>query len=180
MTLDTIRNYVQLTESIGTSGQPTDSQFPLIAAHGYTTVINLAMPDHSDSIANEGEIVSALGMTYVHLPVPFDAPQPLHLRRFSNLMSGLEGERVWVHCIMNYRVSVFMLHYLEKVAGLSPEQSRSPMFDRWQPDETWNRVLAWDAAEIGLDAARRHLVFLGKGTPRLNVDSREVSEEHRK
>ena len=73
--LDAIRNFVQLTPRIGTAGQPSENQFQLIADAGYKTVINIAMPDHPDSIDHEGKLVTELGMNYLHLPVPFDQPK---------------------------------------------------------------------------------------------------------
>ena len=51
---------------------------------------------------------------------------------------------------MNYRVSASMLHYLEKVSGLSGTMSRSSTFDRFQSDESWMQVIGWDAVKIGL------------------------------
>ncbi|MCP4431941.1 MAG: hypothetical protein GY806_13265 [Gammaproteobacteria bacterium] len=50
--LTTIRNFVQLTPTIATAGQPAADQFKLIAKAGYQAVINIAMPDHADSIDN--------------------------------------------------------------------------------------------------------------------------------
>ena len=69
-----IINEFQITPTICSSGQPTEDQFKRIASLGYDCVVNLAMPDHERSIDREGSIVTSLGMTYVHLPVPFDAP----------------------------------------------------------------------------------------------------------
>lgn len=59
----TIFSYYQATDDIATSGQPTKTEFGEIAENGYTVIINLAMPDHENSIANEGSIVTSLGMT---------------------------------------------------------------------------------------------------------------------
>lgn len=148
--LNSILNFVQLKTNVGTSGQPTSQQFKLIAKAGYEHVINLAMPDHPDSIASEGHIITKLGMSYTHIPVPFDIPLPKHVKQFCNLMSILASEQVFVHCIMNYRVSAFMYHFLSKVEGLSEEESKSEIFNKWSPDEVWQSVLKWTTAEIGL------------------------------
>ena len=148
--MESIRNFIQLTDYIATAGQPTAGQFQAIAEEGFGTVINLAMPEHPDSIANEGAIVAALGLTYIHIPVPFDDPKPMQVKRFCDYMKTLAGTRVFVHCILNYRVSAFMFHYLSKVAGLDEAASRSPMFSNWEPDETWQKLLSWDRDEIGL------------------------------
>ena len=148
--MQSIRNWVQLTPDIATSGQPDVSQFSGIATAGYEVVINLAMPDHPESISNEGEIVTQLGMSYLHIPVPFDAPKPVHVKDFCSYMKSHETRKVFVHCIMNYRVSAFMFHYLHKVAGFDEASSKSRIFEQWQPDETWQQVLSWSEKDIGL------------------------------
>jgi protein tyrosine phosphatase (PTP) superfamily phosphohydrolase (DUF442 family) len=145
-----ITNYVQLTDLVGTSGQPTEQQFKAIADAGFTAVINLAMPDSDKAIPEEGSIVTGLGMSYVHIPVPFDAPSCAHLKQFSGAMQAFDGQRVWVHCVVNARVSAFMYQYLTKVKGLPEAESRSPILDRWEPDmdEVWRNFLAMPAAEF--------------------------------
>jgi len=148
--MNEIRNFVALSPTIGTAGQPTVSQFHEIAKSGYEVVFNLAMPDSSDSISTEGEIVSSLGMTYIHLPVPFDHPKPQHVKEFCGYMGSLEDKKVFVHCIMNYRVSAFMYHYLTKVKGLTEDESRSEIFEKWPVEDQWQNMLSWSREEIGL------------------------------
>jgi len=72
-------NYYQMTESIATAGQPTQDQFLEIKETGVKVVINLAMPDGANALADEGSIVSRLGMVYIHIPVPWEAPELHHL-----------------------------------------------------------------------------------------------------
>ena len=43
--MDHFLNFIQLTDSFGTSGQPTAEQFADIAAAGYAAVVNLAVRD---------------------------------------------------------------------------------------------------------------------------------------
>lgn len=148
--MDNIRNYVQLRPKIATSGQPTEEQFRDISKAGYVVVINLAFPGYRDCIDNEGKIVTELGMAYFHLPIPFDNPTAEHVRLFCNIMSALKGNKIWVHCVMNYRVSVFMFHYLHKIEKLNKEESISPIFNHWQPDSNWRRILALESDEIGI------------------------------
>ena len=128
---------------MGTSGQPAPEQFPAIAAEGYVAVINLAMHDSDLAIPEEGSIVAGLGMTYIPLPVPFDHPTAEHLRRFIGIMTALEGQKVWVHCVVNKRVSAFMYHYLTKVKGMDEGSSSSPILREWETDmsEVWRRFM---------------------------------------
>ena len=139
--LEKIRNFVALDDRIGTAGQPRADQFASVADAGYELVINLAMPDHEDSIDQEGSLVSALGMTYIHIPVPFDAPNESHLSQFLDIMQANRDRKVFVHCIMNYRVSAFIYHYYQRVEGRSEADSRSPMFGRWEPDAVWQSFI---------------------------------------
>lgn len=142
--MDQILNFIQLTESIGTSGQPTAEQFADIAAAGYTAVVNLAVPDSHNAVANEGSLVTATGMTYVNIPVKWEAPTLADLQRFIRTMRVFEGERVFVHCAMNMRVSAFLYHYLTVEKGLPAARARSPILEKWEPkmDEVWKRFLA--------------------------------------
>ena len=148
--MNEIKNFVQLTANIGTAGQPLANQFDLIRDNGFEVVINLAMPDNQASISDEGKIVTELGMTYIHLPVPFDAPKPRHIKEFCGYMESLGDRKIFVHCIMNYRVSAFMYHYLSKIKKMDDQASRSEIFKQWNMEPEWVDVLKWDKEIIGL------------------------------
>ena len=139
-----ILNSFEVDAGLMTSGQPKENQFREISDAGYDCVINLAMPDHEDSIDNEGGIVTSLGMTYIHIPVPMAEPTVLHLEQFCGYMEAMRGRKVWVHCIVNARVSAFMFCYLQKYRGMSPEEAATPILVGWLPkmDEVWQRFIS--------------------------------------
>ena len=141
-----LRNFHAFGDRIGTSGQPTPEQFRDIADAGYTTVVNLALHDSDDAVPEEGSLVAGLGMSYVHLPVPFDAPDAAHLRKFVRLMDALEDEKVFVHCVVNARVSAFMYKYLTLTQGSSPQDATSPLLEQWSPtmEAVWKDFMALD------------------------------------
>jgi len=145
-------HYFQITEKVGTSGQPTADQFADIAAAGYNTVINLAMYNSDRAISEEGNIVAEQGMTYIHLPVPFDNPTVDHLKRFIGIMSALEDDKVWVHCVVNKRVSAFMYHYLTKVKGIDEQRATSPILREWVPfmEDVWRKFMEIGKQDLGL------------------------------
>ncbi len=149
--MDDILNFYPITERVGTAGQPTPAQFAQIAAAGYTAVINLAMPDSDNAIAQEGALVSSQGMDYIHLPVPFDAPGERHLRRFFGVMTALGDDKVFVHCALNMRVSVFMFKYLTLIEGVDEVQATSPLLGQWLPqmDPVWRRIIELERDAIG-------------------------------
>ncbi len=147
--LSAITNFVQLTADIGTSGQPQREQFAQIAKAGYQTVINLALPSSDHAIVDEGSVVTDLGMRYVHIPVKFDEPRASDLQAFIGVMNALQGSRVWVHCVVNARVSAFLFLYLHHVRQLPEDQARSPVLERWEPkmDAVWRQFLATPAQQ---------------------------------
>ena len=143
-----IRNHVQMTDTLATSGQPTAEQIPLIAAAGYEVLINLALADSDHAIADEGSRAARLGLRFVHIPVKFDAPGLDDLKQFIGVMEAFESNKVWVHCVVNARVSAFCYLYLKHVRGLPEDTARSPVLDAWAPrmDEVWKQFMADGAA----------------------------------
>lgn len=148
--MDSIKNFIQLTNDIATAGQPKEIEFKGIANAGYKYVINLGMLDHPHALAEEDKVVAELGLTYIHIPVAFDSPTKEQVRFFCNLMSSLKGTKVFVHCIMNFRVSAFMYHYLSKIEKLPEPEAKSLMFEYWELDPVWEELMSWSSADIGL------------------------------
>jgi uncharacterized protein (TIGR01244 family) len=142
-------NFHQITPRIGTAGHPKAADFPTIAAAGYEVVINLAMHDADDAIAEEGSLVSKAGMTYIHLPVPWEAPTADHLKSFIGIMDALADKKVLVHCQVNARVSAFMLKYLT-FKGVSEAEATTPLMVKWKPqmDDTWKAFLALSKQDV--------------------------------
>ncbi len=138
-----IYHYEPVKDWLGTSGQPTATQFRAIADAGYEAVINLALPDSDHAISSEGSIVSGYGMAYFHIPVEFKAPTVDDLRLFFGVMDALAGRKIWVHCVVNARVSAFVYHYLRHARGLSEEEASSELLRKWRPrmDEVWRNFL---------------------------------------
>jgi uncharacterized protein (TIGR01244 family) len=138
-----IYNYRGVDETLGTSGQPTVAQLGQIAQAGFQTVINLAL--HNDprySLPDEEGTVHSLGMHYVHIPVQFASPTRADLLAFFDAMEAHRGEKVWVHCAANMRVSAFLGLYRVLRQGADPTQAFDLMHDLWQPDGVWSTFIA--------------------------------------
>ena len=145
-----ITNFYQIADNIGTGGQPTTGQFAVIANADYSVVINLAMHDSDNAVPEEGNIVTSLGMTYIHIPVPFDAPSANHLKIFFDIMDSFDNEKIFVHCAVNARVSAFMYQYLTLKKGVPSEQATSPLLNQWLPtmNSTWKSIMKLQLEEV--------------------------------
>ncbi len=139
--LTEIYNFRALGDGLGTAGQPTEGQFPMVRDAGFEAVINLALPTSDRAIANEGSIVTGLGMSYVHIPVDFGAPTPQDFRAFSRVMDAFHDRPVFVHCAANMRVSAFVFLYRVLCQRVSLTEAERDLHAIWQPDEVWSRFI---------------------------------------
>ena len=136
--LSSIYNYRTVDELLSTSGQPTVAQLKSIAEAGFSTVVNLALHDDPRySLPDEPGAVKALGLGYVHIPVPFAAPTEADLLAFFAAMEAYAGEKVWVHCAANMRVSAFLGLYRVLRQGWGEDSAFDLMRGLWQPNEVW-------------------------------------------
>lgn len=136
-----ILNYLEISDALATAGQPTTHQFAAIRAAGYDVVVNLAMPDSSNALPDEHELVTAQGMDYVHIPVVWENPTLQDLEQFFHAVARYRGKRILVHCAMNMRVSAFVLLYRVLSQGARLEVAREAMLSIWEPNEVWQSFL---------------------------------------
>jgi len=136
-----IRNYHALDERLASSGQPEPEQFQLIADAGYDIVVNLALPTSDNAIAQEGSLVSALGLSYVQIPVRWDAPSISDVLLFCALMQAVGDKKVWVHCAFNMRVSCFLYLYRRHLLKMPEPQARFPLSEIWEPEGVWRDLV---------------------------------------
>ena len=140
--LSEIYSFRAINERLGTAGQPTENQFGAIREAGFEAVINLALPTSDNALANEGSIVTRLGMSYVHIPVDFKAPTARDFKAFGQVMGAFKDRRVFVHCAANMRVSAFIYLYRVLHQGVSASEAERDLRAVWQPDEVWSRFIA--------------------------------------
>jgi len=148
MALDDIKNYVQVSDRLGTAGQPSEEQLREVAGAGFQVVVNLGLLDPRYCLADEAGTVASLGLAYHHIPVDFNAPRPDDLRQFFEAMDASQDQRVFVHCAANYRVSTFVALYGQSRLGWSPEQGDAHIRRIWEPNETWTRFIAEARARL--------------------------------
>ena len=138
-----IYNYRRVDASLATSGQPTEAQLRAVAADGFKVVINLALHDDPRySLPDEAGLISSLGLTYVHIPVVFDAPHEAELFEFFAAIDAHQDEKTLVHCAANKRVSTFLGLYRVIRQGWEPEKAFALMNEIWVPDPVWSAFVA--------------------------------------
>jgi uncharacterized protein (TIGR01244 family) len=140
-TRNEIRAFRAISPTLWTSGQPTEADFTAIRDAGFVTVVNLALPTSDHALPNEGSIVTALGMTYIHLPIKFDSPQKEDFEKFRAIMNTFSKKPIYVHCAANMRVSAFV--YLHRILdlGVSPEAALNDLEAIWSPDTVWSTFI---------------------------------------
>jgi protein tyrosine phosphatase (PTP) superfamily phosphohydrolase (DUF442 family) len=146
--LNEIYNYLQVSDHIATSGQPTLEQFDAIKQAGYQVVINLALFDSPNALPDEKEIIEAREMEYIHIPVIWDNPTLKNVHSFFEAMKANQDKKVFVHCAANKRVSAFVYLYRKICLGTSEEITKRDLNKLWEPNEIWQKLIN-EAASVG-------------------------------
>jgi protein tyrosine phosphatase (PTP) superfamily phosphohydrolase (DUF442 family)/uncharacterized damage-inducible protein DinB len=135
-------NVREADATILTSGQPTEAQLESVARSGVQVVVNLAPHDGPRALADEAGCAAALGMDYVHIPVPFSAPSHADLIAFFDAMDANRTRRMLVHCAANKRVTAFLGLYRVIRLGWTADDAFALMRTVWEPDAVWSRFIA--------------------------------------
>jgi len=144
MSVESIFNFKYISDRLASSGQPEDGEFRYIADDGYKSVINLAMPDSENAIPEEGNIVTAHGMSYYHIPVPFDAPSIEHLKKFISVMNAISHQKVWIHCVKNYRVSAILYQHYKLELQIPDKDASDVILKTWALNDVWKEFMSID------------------------------------
>jgi protein tyrosine phosphatase (PTP) superfamily phosphohydrolase (DUF442 family) len=134
-------NTHQVFEWLWSSGQLSEEDIRSLPSHGFSAVINLALPTSSNALAGEAELVTGHGMAYVQIPVEWENPTPEAFLQFVGVLNAFAGRKVWVHCAKNMRVSAFIYLYRKLVLSEADELASIPMQDIWQPNGTWQAFI---------------------------------------
>jgi protein tyrosine phosphatase (PTP) superfamily phosphohydrolase (DUF442 family) len=148
--VEQICNYLPISESLGTAGQPTRQQFADVEAAGYRVVVNLAMPNSTNALPDEAQLVAEQGMDYVHIPVVWESPTLDDLERFFAVMDEYRGQKVLVHCALNMRVSCFVFLYRVVRRGVLLEVAWETLRRIWEPNDVWQSFIGQALAAYGI------------------------------
>ncbi|MBI3560829.1 MAG: protein tyrosine phosphatase family protein [Gammaproteobacteria bacterium] len=134
-------NTHQVFDWLWTSAQLSEEDITRLPALGIAVVINLALPTSSNALPAEAELVTRQGLTYIHIPVEWEQPELDQLAQFFGALKAFDGRKIWVHCAMNKRVSVFIYLYRRLCLEQSEEASVHPMREVWAPNDIWQAFI---------------------------------------
>lgn len=140
--LEAIYHFHKIDENLATAGQPTIEQFSTIKSANYTLIINLADGTTERDILDEAEIVSDLGLNYHQLPVDWENPKDSDIDAFFDLLSDNQYQKIFVHCIANYRVAAFVFLYRVLKQSVPIAEAQSSKDAVWKPKHVFPK---WDA-----------------------------------
>ena len=141
-TLEGITNYYMVDGLFPTSGQPDENELDKICQSGYSCVINLAPNSMlENSVIDEASILESNNVEYIHLPVNFQRPSEKKFDAFVEAVQKRSGEKVWVHCAANMRVSAFTYRYRVQVLGENSDTARQDLNQLWEPFGVWKTFI---------------------------------------
>jgi len=168
-----------VTARLACAAQPAAGDFPALREAGYGRVINLAPAGMRESLPDEQALVEASGLAYTHIPIPFQAPEPAQFAAFLEAMDAAGEEKVFLHCIANYRASAFAALYGFRRLGWERPRAEAFIARIWQPNPAWRAFLdaRFDAppSGAGTGTGLEGRVFRTRG----NSPNGEVSGETR-
>lgn len=141
--LEDILNFLPLSETLMCAGMPTREQMASVSKAGVKVVINLAPFDPAQDLANEAELVESLGMTYIHIPVDWEAPTWKNLEDFMQVMDENTSHKLMVHCRANYRATGFITLYRVLRLGWNEQNAFRDLRRIWNPAEypVWQKFI---------------------------------------
>ena len=139
--IENIYNFLQISDSIATAGQPTIEQFTTIKEAGYQIVVNLALPESPNGLLNEKQIVEVQSMEYVNIPVIWENPTIENITEFFHVLETNHNKKIFVHCAANKRVSAFIYLYRLIYQNISEEEAQNDLHKLWVPNEIWQKFI---------------------------------------
>ncbi|HZW04954.1 MAG TPA: protein tyrosine phosphatase family protein [Anaerolineaceae bacterium] len=136
-----ITNFLQIDPNLGTAGQPTREQLAAVRDAGYEVVINLLPPESEAYLPDEEAVVRGLGMEYISIPVFWTAPTRQNLEQFFAALDRHRPRKVFVHCMMNMRVTAFVFLYRALREGAPVAEARRIMEPVWEPNPVWAQFI---------------------------------------
>jgi uncharacterized protein (TIGR01244 family) len=115
-----------IDERLTLAGQPQPDDWTALAAEGFQVVVN--MRSDPERAAVQQRNAEAVGLQYIHLPLPVYELEPDHLEQYHQVMQSVQG-RVLLHCRSATRVALMWM--LDRI-----------VYDGWRREEAESALRA--------------------------------------
>jgi uncharacterized protein (TIGR01244 family) len=119
-----IPNAVWVADGILSGGQPDADQLRRAGEAGFKTIINLRGAGEEGSLDNEAELVRALNMDYISIPLADGSDlSEEKARQLASALAGSEALPAMVHCRSGNRVGILFALKAFLVDGVEPDEA---------------------------------------------------------
>lgn len=132
-----ILNFRQYSPTFASAGQPTREQLQIIKDSGYERIIYIAFSTVGPAIPEEDQLVKALGMDYLHIPVDFNNPTIRDFNAFVDAMQREPDRKTLLHCQVNARATAFSFLYRVIYEDVPVADAKRDMNSVWTPNQVW-------------------------------------------
>jgi len=116
-----VPRFKDLAPGVAGGAQPSLEAIQALAAHGYTTMVNL-LPD-AELLDGEAETAQAAGLRYVRIPVSGSSLSLADAARLRKVLLESQGGPVFIHCASGNRVGGIWGLYRALTEGLTPDEA---------------------------------------------------------
>jgi uncharacterized protein (TIGR01244 family) len=119
-----ISTFAQVETTIACGGSTKPEAIQEIKKMGFKSVINLRLANEEGAqVEEEGTVVKALGLNYVHLPFNMQTPDPKLIDNFIAAVTAPANQPAYVHCAAGGRAAALWM--VKRVLADGWDESRA-------------------------------------------------------
>src|SRR5579883_36745 len=118
----TVKNARRVSEKLTVTGQVKPDQLKQAIQEGFKSVLNLRSPDELGFATDEQQLVEALGLHYVNMPLKLEALDEDCISAILQQIEQLPKPAI-VHCAAGLRSASIAMLSIAIQEGLTPEQT---------------------------------------------------------
>ena len=105
-----VTNFKALETTIACAGATTAAAVPEIKKMGYASIINLRQAsENGANIDEETAAAKAAGITFIHLPLNTQSPDPAVAERFIAAVTKKDNQPAFIHCASGNRAAAMWM-----------------------------------------------------------------------
>ena len=137
--VSSIINLREYTPTFASSGQLAAHHLEPLRQQGFERIVYIAyraQGDASETLSIDRQATD-LGLSYVHIPVPWQSPTLRDYQTFAAIMRSQPTMKTLLHCQMNYRASAFSFLYRVLELDTPMPTAAADLYQIWSPNSTW-------------------------------------------